>query len=97
MCLKCLCLGLFFFKVFNGFLLNGLESFISEKERLEGKAPGFDAEGERGGGQGAKWDMKQCLCARTKLESAPVISDIGKGTCYNHKRKLGSSLMVMIL
>ncbi|XP_073719573.1 sorting nexin-19 [Misgurnus anguillicaudatus] len=46
--------------VFNGFSLNGLESYISEKERYEGKALGFDADGERGGGQGAKWDMKPC-------------------------------------
>lgn len=66
--------------VFNGFLLNGLESFISEKERLEANAPGFDADGERGGGQGAKWDIKHCLCARVKLENAPVISDAASET-----------------
>ncbi|XP_056613335.1 sorting nexin-19 isoform X1 [Triplophysa dalaica] len=66
--------------VFNGFLLNGLESFISEKETLEGKAPGFDADGERGGVQGAKWDMKHCSCARANLESGPVISDIARET-----------------
>lgn len=74
---------LFFFKVFNGFLLNGLESFISEKERLEGKAPGFDADGERGAGQGAKWDIKQCSCARAKLENAPVIGDAGNASCFS--------------
>ncbi|RXN27655.1 sorting nexin-19-like isoform X1 [Labeo rohita] len=60
--------------VFNGFSLNELESFISEKERLEAKA-GFDADAERSAGPGPKWDMKTCPCARAQLQNAPAFSD----------------------
>ncbi|KAF4104013.1 sorting nexin-19 [Onychostoma macrolepis] len=55
--------------VFNGFSLNELESFISEKERFEAKA-GFDADAERSGGP--KWDMKSCACAKALLQNAPA-------------------------
>ncbi|XP_016304509.1 sorting nexin-19-like isoform X1 [Sinocyclocheilus anshuiensis] len=65
--------------VFNGFSLNELESFISEKERLEGKA-GFDADAERSGGPGPKWDMKTCTCARAQLQNAPDFSDSASET-----------------
>uniref|UniRef100_A0A8C2HZR8 Sorting nexin 19b n=1 Tax=Cyprinus carpio TaxID=7962 RepID=A0A8C2HZR8_CYPCA len=58
--------------VFNGFSLNELESFISEKERFEAKA-GFYADAERSGAP--KWNTKTCACAKAQLQNAPTSSD----------------------
>ncbi|XP_026138361.1 sorting nexin-19-like isoform X1 [Carassius auratus] len=58
--------------VFNGFSLNELESFISEKERCEAKT-GFDADAERSGA--SKWEIKTCACAKAQLQNAPAFSD----------------------
>lgn len=61
--------------IFNGFLLNGLESFISEKERFEVNTPGFDADAERSGGPGPRWDLKICTCAKAQQQSDPAFID----------------------
>lgn len=70
-----------FLKIFNGFSLNGLESFISEKEQFEVNAPGFDADAERSGGSGPKWDMKPCACVRAQLQTEPSFCDSGNDSC----------------
>ncbi|XP_067221457.1 sorting nexin-19 isoform X1 [Chanodichthys erythropterus] len=66
--------------IFNGFSLNGLESFISEKEQFEVNAPGFDADAERSGGSGSRWDMKPCTCVRAQLQSEPAFCDSASET-----------------
>ncbi|XP_056329544.1 sorting nexin-19 [Danio aesculapii] len=71
--------------VFNGFLLNELESFISEKERSEGKALGFDADAERSVGSGPKSDMKTCMCAKPQLENAPPFSESVEETALSNQ------------
>ncbi len=74
----CIDLLLLLLQVFNGFSLNELESFISEKECFEAKA-GLDAESERSGG--LKWDMNTCACAKAQLQNAPGFSDSGNDSC----------------
>lgn len=72
---------LLFLKIFNGLSLNGLESFISEKERFEVNAPGFDADAERSGGLGPRWDMKTCTCTKAQLQIEPAFCDSGNDSC----------------
>lgn len=73
-----ICIDLLLLQVFNGFSLNELESFISEKECFEAKA-GFDADAERSGGP--KWDMNTCACAKAQLQNAPAFSVSGNDSC----------------
>ncbi|KAG1951452.1 sorting nexin-19 [Pimephales promelas] len=61
--------------VFNGFSLNGLESFISEKERFEVNAPSFDGDADRSGGLGPRWDVKTCTCTKAQLQIEPAFCD----------------------
>ncbi|XP_051535656.1 sorting nexin-19 [Myxocyprinus asiaticus] len=69
--------------VFNGFSLKEFESFISEKECFEGKAPSFDADGDRSGSHGHKWNTKPCTCARAKQQNAPILSDTASETALS--------------
>ncbi|XP_067307231.1 sorting nexin-19 [Pseudorasbora parva] len=80
--------------IFNGFLLNGLESFISEKERFEVNTPGFDADSERSGGLGPRWDMKICTCAKAPLQSEPSFSDSVRETALSDQ---ALNILCMIL
>ncbi|XP_026877031.2 sorting nexin-19 isoform X1 [Electrophorus electricus] len=59
-----------FSTVCNGFTLNGLERFISEKESLVSKVPLREAEGEGVASPGARGSVRSCTCREEKLQHA---------------------------
>ncbi|XP_076832178.1 sorting nexin-19 isoform X2 [Brachyhypopomus gauderio] len=58
--------------VCNGFTMNGLENFISEKEVLASKVPLREATGEGGGSPVTRGNSKPCLCTEERLHSTGV-------------------------